>query len=494
MNVASHAVVGSAFSWLCVATLLIVPHPAVGQDWQNDIQFASTIDSQESDAALIATTSTSTGWDPIENEFLTATNCECGDCSCTCPECCDVCGCCDCCGCCSCEPSLSDELTRRLKSMAKSMQECGVTYAIEVPQFGQGVTSGGANRKFAYGGKIDQFLILDGGKLGLCEGLTMTLHAETRFGEDVNFDAVGLAPVNVAMLYPRSGEHDTAITGLSFAQALSEEVQLTFGKFNALDLFYLLYPQTGRGVNGFMNASMVIPLSVARVVPLSNMGAGAMKFRGKQVQGAVLVYDTHNVPTTSGFDELFDNGANILGFWRFFTDVGGLPGSHGFGGIWSTGEFVSFEPTGFAVVPGNGLVAPRQGGAYTLLYILEQTLWVDRCNKDRNIAVLSQWGLADEETSPIGWSANVGIQAQGLCRNRPQDSIGVGYFYTGLSDDFKNLFSGFLPLDDVHGVELYYNSAVAKCFHVTADLQIIEPAAVANDTAVVLGVRGTVGL
>lgn len=74
------------------------------------------------------------------------------------------------------------------------------------------------------------------------------MHVETRYGQDVNFEAVGLSPVNVAMLYPNPDEHDTAITGLMFAQALSPQVQATFGKFNTLDLFHSLYPQTGRGV------------------------------------------------------------------------------------------------------------------------------------------------------------------------------------------------------------------------------------------------------
>jgi porin len=178
----------------------------------------------------------------------------------------------------------------------------------------------------------------------------------------------------------------------------------------------------------------------------------------------------------------------------FLTNVGGLPGSHGFGGIWSTGEFVAFDPTGFAIVPGQGLVAQRESGAYTLLYILEQTLWTDCCKQERNIALLSQWGLADEETSPFAWSANIGIQANGLNCSRPHDSAGVGFFYTGLSDDFRSLLSPVFDLQDVYGVELYYNLAVAKCFQLTADLQVIEPAEVAFDTAVVIGLRGTVGM
>ena len=389
---------------------------------------------------------------------------------------------------------LSDELTRRMTAMAESMQAQGIAYSVAATQFYQGVADGGREQVFDYGGKVDQFLILDSGKLGLWQGMSMTMHVETRFGEDVNLDAVGFAPVNVAMLYPREGEHDTAITGLTFAQALGEDIQLTFGKFNALDLFYSLYPQTGRGINGFMNASMVIPISVARVAPLSFLGAGALAYNGTIPQGGVLVFDTHNSATTSGFDELGDNGANVLGFWRFFTELGGLPGSHFVGGIWSTGEFVAFDPTGFVIVPSEGIVAVPQDGAYTLLYILEQTLWMDACNKNRNVTLTSMWGLADESTSPIGWSANVGIQAQGFSSARPHDSLGAGYFYTGLSDDFKNLLSPVLTLHDVNGVELYYNAAIAKCFQLTADLQVIEPADVSNDTAVVFGLRGTVGM
>ena len=72
--------------------------------------------------------------------------------------------------------------------------------------------------------------------------------------------------------------------------------------------------------------------------------------------------------------------------------------------------------------------------------------------------------------------------------------MGVGYFYTGLSNDFTALLAPQINLQDINGVELYYNAAVTKCFHLTADFQVIEPAEVANDTALVFGLRGTVGL
>lgn len=387
----------------------------------------------------------------------------------------------------------SDALMAQMTAAAGSMQARGIVYAPGVTQFYQGVTSGGAEQEFEYGGKVDQFLILDSGKLGLWQGMTMTLHAETRFGEDVIAEAVGFAPVNVAMLYPKLDEHETAITNLSFDQALDESLHAQFGKFNAVDLFYTLYPETGRGVNGFMNASMVLPLAAARVTPLSFLGTGLMTYEGKKPQAGVVVYDTHDCATTSGFDELFDNGANILGFYRVFTDVNGLPGSHMFGGIWSTGEFLAFDPTGFVIVPGEGVQTIPQSGAYTLLYIFEQTLWMDCCQPQRNVVLLSQWGLADSLTSPVGWSANVGVQATGFNAARPHDSLGVGYFHTGVSNDLQNLLSPIITLQDVDGVELYYSMAVVKGFQVTTDFQVIEPADVRNDTALVFGLRGTVG-
>ncbi len=71
-------------------------------------------------------------------------------------------------------------------------------------------------------------MIFQGEKLGLWKGLEVVMHAETRFGEDVNGEAAGLSPVNISMLYP-SQNHDAAITGLQVLQALNEDWAITFG-------------------------------------------------------------------------------------------------------------------------------------------------------------------------------------------------------------------------------------------------------------------------
>jgi porin len=68
------------------------------------------------------------------------------------------------------------------------------------------------------------------------------------------------------------------------------------------------------------------------------------------------------------------------------------------------------------------------------------------------------------------------------------------YFYSGLSGDLKDLFGGVLPLNDLQGVELHYNAAITPWFHVTADVQFVQPGISANDTAIVLGLRGKIDL
>jgi porin len=179
--------------------------------------------------------------------------------------------------------------------------------------------------------------------------------------------------------------------------------------------------------------------------------------------------------------------------WRFFSGTEELPGSHLFGFAGATGDYTSLDPAGFVFVPGQGLVAPQQSGSWAAFYILQQRLWADQCNAKRNVGVLSQWCIADENTCPFQWTGNVMIIANGPLAGRPNDSAGVGYFYTGLSSQFDRLVSPVVNLHDLNGVELYYDATVGKMFHLTADLQVIEPAEQNNDTAIVFGLRGNIG-
>ncbi len=372
----------------------------------------------------------------------------------------------------------------------------GIIADLQLTQFYQGVASGGVDQTDAYGGKLDYQFTFLGEPLGLWKGFTTILHAETRFGDASNADAGAFAFPNVNMLYPLPGQNDTAITGLLMMQALNERWSLAAGKINALDLWNMLYPNTGRGIDGFMNLSLVAFPTFLRTTNLSINGAGLLRMEGQQIQSGVIVYDTNNSTTTAGLDNLFDQGAVILGYWRFFTEMNGLPGSHGFVGNYSSRTYTSVDPLSWTVIPGQGLSAGQETGSWGLAYVLEQVLWADCCNEKRNLRLMSQWALADGNPSPVRWSFNVAVEGQGLIHTREQDKLGVGFFYDQLSSDFKQLVSTLptLDLENVQGVELYYNAAIRPWLHLTGDLQIIDNENVADDTAIVLGLRAKIDL
>jgi porin len=393
--------------------------------------------------------------------------------------------------------STRDQLFGDWAGARSGLAEHGIIADLQLTQFYQGVTNGGAEQEFKYGGKLEYFFTFQGGKLGLNEGLNAIMHAETRFGEGIIDQAGTFALPNTAMLYPLPGEDITAITGLLLMQALDERVSLAAGKINVVDLWNMVYPHSGRGVDGFMNLnSLAIGLPFLRFINLSVMGAGILTMQEKQIQGGVLVFDTQNCTTTSGFDNLFGEGAAVLGLWRIFTDWDGKPGNHLFAGSWSSRTYTSLDQNSWTFIPGQGggLNPGQETGAWALAYYFNQVFWADPCNADRNLRLFSGLGMSDGNPSFARWNGLVSVEGQGLVHCREKDRMGVAYFYTELSNDFRQLVDPLVQLEAVQGVELYYNAELTPWFHLTADLQVIDDENEADDTAIVLGFRGKIDL
>lgn len=383
-------------------------------------------------------------------------------------------------------------LSNGLWGAGEKMAGHGIIADLQFTQFYQGVTSGGAQQDAFYGGKLDYNFTLLGGKLGLNEGFTGFVHAETRYGQAANPAAGALAIPNVSMLYPLPGQDVTSITSMFFLQAISEDYAVTAGKYNSLDLFNMLYPNTGRGIDGFMNASMILPLGLLRTTNLSFNGGGVMGLDGQQVNSALLVYDTTNSSTTAGLSNLFDQGAVVLGYYRIPTKSG----SHGFLANWSSRTYANTDPLSWAVIPGQGLVAGQSKGSWSAVYFLDHVVWEDPCNKARKITLFSASSIADANTSPYRWTTSVALQGAGLIEGRASDTAGIGYFYDGLASNFKNLVNTLptVQTQDVQGMEVYYNAAVTPWFNLTLDLQVVDNQNVADDTAVIVGLRGNIKL
>ncbi len=369
------------------------------------------------------------------------------------------------------------------------LADCGISVNGALTQFYQGPASGGNEQVFSYGAKLDLIVDMDTGKMGLWEGGQFQIHAvDWQMGQNAIVDATGLSPVNTAMLLPKVGEPTYAMTSLQYTQALGGGYLMTAGRFNMLDMWTTFYPEYGKGLDGFMNLSMMMPMSVIPSVPLVTNGAGIIKAGDRGVEAALLVFESQHSPTTVGLD--FPNGVTILGAARKYSDFFCQPGSHTLFGIYATGEYTSYDTSGWLVVPGAGVTPAAKQGTWSAGYIGQQQLWADRCNPARKTSLFGYVAFSDPDNSPYQFTTSVSIEKFGPFACRANDRAGIGYFYNGLNSDFQNAVSLVTPIGDIHGGEVYYNAEIVPWFHLTTDLQVIHPAVNANDTAVVLGLRG----
>ncbi len=139
-----------------------------------------------------------------------------------------------------------------------------------------------------------------------------------------------------------AGESGYAITHLMYQQELGGGYVGMAGRYNLLDLWTGFYPDYGRGVDGFMNVSMLIPFNVvsAGFTPVSNL-VGIVKAGERGLEAGFMVTETQNSPSTLGMD--FPNGVTLFGFARKFTDFADLPGSHLVLATYATGDFTNLD-------------------------------------------------------------------------------------------------------------------------------------------------------
>ena len=103
--------------------------------------------------------------------------------------------------------------------------------------------------------------------------------------------------------------------------------------------------------------------------------------------------------------------------------------------------------------------------------------------------MFGDFGISDGKPNPIKWSAIFGFAGTSPIPGRKHDTFGIGYYYLGYSDDFKNVARLVAPVRDERGLEIFYNVGVTPWCHITPDLQVITPILGGAKTSLVLGLR-----
>lgn len=392
-------------------------------------------------------------------------------------------------------PGFGGPLVERLKltgdwfGWRSGLADHGVTLDISATQYFQGVTAGGIEQAFKYGGRNDYFLNLDGEKLGLWQGVSVTLHGESRYGETANSLAGTLLAPNLLLALPQPSGSVTALTGVTITQVLSDSLEVFGGKINTLDDY--LQPLTGaNNLTGFQNTAMLYNPVFARTVPYSTYGAGFAVLQNEESVFSVTVFDTNDTTTVIGFDTFFDNGATVYAEWNLPTSYFGRPGHQGISGAYSSGTYTDLTPSAYLdPIAGLTIVATRISGSWCLAYNFDQALYVSPDDEERMWGAFGNFGMADSNPSPVRWFASLGISGASQIGRRKADTFGVACFYLGVSEPLKNLAPNLLPLRDEYGVEAYYNLALTPWCQIAPDLQVITPFRERANTAVLLGLR-----
>jgi porin len=369
--------------------------------------------------------------------------------------------------------------------------ENGVQFRGNWTQFLGEVGSGGTNNNGTYGAKLNYFLNIDGEKAGLWKGFFIDMHAETIYGNSTNFRTGSLLPTNTAMLFP-DNQPNTALTGLKFTQALSENFAVFFGKINTLDEDRLQYAGGGAGITSFMNTGLAFNAVPLRAIPYTTLGAGFAILKDLEPVFTFSVLDAQYATTTSGLNNLFSFGKIFAAEATLPTNFFDKPGHIKAGGVYSTRNYSSLDLTSYAIIPpadgGLQIVPARKNGTWSVYGSIDQAIWVSPCDPKRSWGFFAQGGASDPVTSPINtfWKFGIG----GASPFREGDTFGIGYYYVDLSGPLQDSFRrGRVQLGDEQGFEAYYDFAVTPWFHLAPDLQIINPTRERISDATVYGLR-----
>lgn len=374
-------------------------------------------------------------------------------------------------------------------ALKDDLSQAGLNFDLSLTHFLQSAVVGDGDSEWKSGGKIDATLGIDGARVGLWEGLSISIHQEFVFGEDVNEQGDGsLLPVNVALGFPRLGGQD-AETSVVVTQVVNDRLTLSAGKFNMLDAAARTPLLGGGGINTFTHVGLAAPIS--GVTPPYLLGAMGT-LRMDDVIATLMIYDPRNAQDSNVISDPFDDGVTASLSLTFPVMLGGHPGFQGVRGVYSTQRGLDLNDIPqLALPPEAEAVVGEKSRYWYLAYSFQQYLFQHGANPGKGWGVFGQAAISDGNPNTVESSLFLGVGGDSPLEGRLDDRWGVGYFRYNLSDKLLDGLQalGIDNLREEQGVEAFYNFAVYEQLRVTATVNYIIPGNSDRDDALFFGVR-----
>ncbi len=383
-------------------------------------------------------------------------------------------------------PAAADDWAQPVVNLQQSLAPLGVSLGGGVTGFGQGMAAGRGSSGIPFGGKTDVLLGLDGAKLGLWPGLSVSVHLEQAFGQSANDRSDGaILPVNTALAFPTFGGTTTDLS-LVVAQKLGDAVTISVGKFNMLDVAARTPLLGGGGEATFWNIGLAAPVS--GVTP-PYIAGGIASVKTAPATFTLMVYDPRNAEDLDVIEHPFSQGTTTSLSVMVPVTLFGVAGYHTLRGAYSTASGFNFDYVPQLLLPTGSQAAVTKQGYYFGSYSFQQFLWQDPNNPGRGWGLFGQISGSDANPNPIGNTIIFGVG--GSTPGRPDDRWGVAWVDYLFSSQLRNTLvalGGGLKNEQL--VEAYYDAAVFPHVRMGPDVQVIWPGTPGKPTTLFLGVRG----
>jgi porin len=388
-------------------------------------------------------------------------------------------------------PVSAQDWAAPITAAQKSLADAGISIGGGVTGFGQGMAFGDGLYGVTFGGKADLLFGLDGGLLGLWNGLSVSAHLEQQFGQSETERADGpIIPLNTALALPLLGGTTTDLS-LTVTQKFGSDVSVSLGKFNMLDAAAKTPIMGGGGETTFWNTAFAAPIS--GVAPPYIIG-GVFALKTEPATFSLLIYDPRNAQDLRVIERPFAAGVTFSLSATVPLAIGGLPGFHTLRAAYSTQQGFDLEDVPLLLLPpGSASELRSKQGYYFASYMINQFCWRDPDNPARGWGLFTQVALSDANPNPIAGSGFLGLGGSTPFGSRLDDRWGVGWFKYVFSPALKvSATVAGAGLNDESGLEAYYDAKIADHIRFGPDAQLIWPGTPGKSTALFLGVRGRI--
>jgi porin len=367
------------------------------------------------------------------------------------------------------------------------------------------VTSGGLKTGNSYFQNTQLSINLDTGRAGLWPGGLFHFTVQSRYGSspENSFTAGSFAPEYAGLELPGPlFWQDTLPSEYFLMQAVSKKFNVILGKINGFfiadqtlfgDRFRYYFGNFNFNQNpiygNFFNTTTLSAIGLWTTTPWLTIAAG--------------VHDPHTEPNTLAANAFQNGDVNLYQEAIFTYTAGGRPAQIAPSFNWSNAPKIDLEspfgqlspaqiPQAVEVLLGSdstaGLPINFRKRSFFAISNFSQYLSVKEEDPSqiaeklkngqplRGVGVFGRLGYAGPQASnTVNHDASVALLARGLLSSRQYDSFGIGFYYNGVSEKFKNSIRQLTgtTVKNENGIEIFYDFAITPAINVNAGYQHI---------------------